>query len=125
MIAVMTGADPAAFFREMLGQWEAMTNQFGTELMKSGEFARTMQGATTASLKMQEAAKEAMGKALAAANMPCRDDVFDLARRLSAVEGRLERIEALLVKLAGPEAAAPAQPARPKPARTRKPPQKP
>lgn len=121
MIDPMTGADPAAFFREMLGQWEAMTNQFGSELMKSGEFARTMQGATSASLKVQEAAKDAMGKALAAANMPCREDVFDLARRLSTVEARLERIETLLAKLAGPEAAAPERP-RPKPARTRKPP---
>jgi hypothetical protein len=119
MIHVMSSVDPAAFFREMLGHWENMANQFGNELMKSGEFARTMHGATAAGLKAQEAAREAMGRALAAANMPSREEVFDLSARMKAVEDRLARIEALLSQIAGVPAAAPA---RPKPARTRKPP---
>jgi hypothetical protein len=119
---IMTTPDPGTFFREMLGQWEGVANQFGAELMKSGEFARTMQGATALSLKAQEGAREAMTRALAAANMPSREEVIDLGGRMSAVEARLERIEALLSALAG----APAVPKvdRPKPSRTKKPPKK-
>jgi hypothetical protein len=116
----MSAADPAAFFREMLGHWETMANQFGSELMKSGEFARTVHGATAASLKAQEAAKEAMSRALAAANMPSREEIFDLSARVRAMDERLFRIEAMLTELTG---ASPGGAKRgPKPARTRKPP---
>lgn len=119
MIHVMSSVDPAAFFREMLGHWETMANQFGNELMKSGEFARTMHGATAAGMKAQEAAREAMSRALAAANMPSREELFDVAARMTALEERLARIETLLTQIAGVPAASAA---RPKPARTRKPP---
>lgn len=115
----MSAADPAAFFREMLGQWETIANQFGNELMKSGEFARTMHGATTASLKAQEAAREVMTRVLAAANMPSREEVFDLAARMSSIEERLMRIEAMLTTI-GAQAPDSARRA-PKPKRTRKP----
>jgi hypothetical protein len=115
----MANSDPGAFFREMLGQWESVANQFGSELMKSGEFARTVQGATSAGLRAQEVAKEAMSRALAAANMPSREEMVMLGERMSAVEERLSRIESLLIKLAGQDAP---RPERPKPARTKKPP---
>lgn len=122
-MASPTPPDPAAFFRDMLGQWENAANEFGANLMKSGEFARTVQGATTISLKAQEAAHEAMSRALAAANMPSRGEVADIAARLQGVEERLARIEALLSALAGDRGtAAPAAPARPKPKRTKVPP---
>ena len=119
----MTSPDPGAFFREMLGQWESIVNQFGSELMKSGEFARTVQGATTAGLKAQAAAKEAMSRALAAANMPSREDMIDMAARMRGVEARLARIETLLEQLAGSTSSA-ASP-RPRPKRTKKPPKQP
>ena len=115
----MTTRDPGAFFREMLGQWEGIANQFGTELMKSGEFARTMHGATSASVKAQEVAKDAMGKALAAANIPSREEIVSLGERMILIEERLGRIESLLIKIAGQDAP---RPERPKPARTKKPP---
>ncbi len=115
----MTQRDPGAFFREMLGQWEGIANQFGTELMKSGEFARTMHGATSASVRAQEVAKDAMGKALAAANIPSREEITSIGERMGAIEERLSRIETLLIKLAGQE---PPRPDKVKPARTKKPP---
>lgn len=115
----MTAPDPGAFFREMLGQWEGIANQFGAEMMKSGEFARTVQGATSAGLRAKEAAKEAMSRALEAANMPSREDMIDMTARMRGVEARLERIETLLAKIAGQEAS---PPERPKPQRTKKPP---
>jgi len=123
MIAGMTTSDPGDFFRDMLGKWEGVANQFGAELMKSGEFAKTVQGAASAGMKAQSAAKEAMGRALAAANMPSREDLVDVTARMRGVEARLERIEALLTKLAG-EQAVPAS-ARPRPKRTKKPPKQP
>lgn len=121
MIRPMSKPDPGTFFREMLGQWEGIANQFGAEMMKSGEFARTMHGATTAGLKAKEAAKEAMSRALEAANMPSREDMIDMTARMRGIEARLDRIESLLAKIAGD-----AQPTsdRPKPKRTKKPPKK-
>lgn len=107
----MTKPDPGTFFREMLGQWEGIANQFGAELMKSG--------ASTAGLKARDAAKEAMSRALEAANMPSREDMTDMTARMRGIEARLERIETLLEKLAG--AAGPGGD-RPKPKRTKKPP---
>jgi hypothetical protein len=96
----MSKTDPAAFFREMLGQWEGIASQFSAEMAKSGDFAKTMQGAASAGLKAKEAAKEAMSRALEAANMPSREDMIDMTARLRGVEARLDRIEALLTQIA-------------------------
>jgi len=115
-----TTPDPAAFFREMLSQWEQMANQFGGQVMKSGEFSRVMQGANSATMTAQAAAHQVMDKALAAANMPSRSEVEDLSARVRRIEESVGRIEALLMAQAGI-----APPERPKPKRTRTPPGKP
>jgi hypothetical protein len=123
----MTGTgpvDPAAFFREMLGQWEAMANEFGGNMLKSGEAARVMHTANAAALKAREVSAEVMERALSAANMPSKADIVDLSARLSRVEESLERIEAMLrAGLAAQGVADPAAPVaappRPKPRRTR------
>ena len=78
-------SDPGKFFRDMLGQWETVTNQLGGELMKSGEFARALQGANSASMKAQSAMNQVMERALAAANLPSRADIEDLSARLRGV----------------------------------------
>lgn len=112
--------NPADFFRDMLGQWEKMANNFGNEAMKTEEFARGMQGASGAGMAMQGALREQMEKALAASNMPTRADVDALAARLDTIEGILARIEA---RLGGVDPAV-SSPPKPKPARTRKAPKK-
>ena len=112
-----TPPDPGAFFREMLGQWEQMANQFGGQVMKSDEFSRVMQGANSATMTAQAAAHQMMDKALAAANMPSRSEVEDLSARVRRIEEAVGRIEALLMAQAGI-----APPERPKPKRTRTPP---
>lgn len=104
--------DPAAFFREMLGQWENFTNQVGGEAMKSEAFARSMHGANAATMNAQAATHQFMDRALAAANMPSRTEFEDLSARLARIEETLGRIEAAV-------AAAPAGSAAPKPRRTR------
>lgn len=113
--------DPGAFFREMLSQWENLANDWGGKVMKSGEFARTVHGATGAATQAREAAQGAFARALSAANMPSKAEVEALGERLGAIEARLANIEGLLIKLAG----APPAPPRPQPRRTRKPPAKP
>lgn len=110
-----TPPDPAAMFRQMLGQWEQMANSFGNDTMRTEEFARTMQGASAATMTMQSAFRDAMEKGLATANLPTRTDVEALTARVAAMEGTLARIEA---RLAGD---APAAPAKPRPTRGRKP----
>lgn len=112
----MTSTDPAAFFREMLGEWEKMANKVGGDFARSDEFARAMHGAGAATMNTQEAVSAMMARALAAANMPSRAEIEDLSGRLARIEDQLGRIEELL-------GGKPDRPARPKPRRTRKPPQ--
>ncbi len=122
----MTGpglTDPAALFRDMLGQWEQMANEFGANMLKSGEFTRVMHGANAATMKVREASGEMMERARGAANMPSKADVADLSARLTRIEAVLGRMEAMLAAQSG-STAEPAA-ARVKPPRTRTPPPKP
>ena len=96
------GPDPATFFREMLGQWETIASEFGSGLLKSGEFARTVNNATAATAKARAMSSEVVSRALAAANMPSREEIGSLSERIQAVEDRLARIEALLTEGAAP-----------------------
>ncbi len=116
-------SDPAAMFREMLGQWESMANEFGANMLKSGEFTRVMHGANAASMKLKEARTDMMERALDAANMPTKSEVADISARLTQIEASVMRIEAMLEAQFGPPEGK-AAPARPKPSRTRKPPAK-
>ena len=108
--------DPAAFFRDMLGQWEQFTNKVGGDAMKSPEFAKTMQGANAANMQAQAQLQQFMERALTAANMPSKTEFAELSARIAKIEDAIARIEAAVV--------APTAPSRPKPARTRKPPAK-
>ena len=107
--------DPAAFFRDMLGQWEKAVNSFGGEAMKSEDFARSMGAATNATMNMQAGLQQVTERALAQANLPSRSDIEALAARTASVEAALARIEATL-------GSATPDPAKPRPTRGRKPP---
>jgi len=99
-----TPPDPAAFFRTMLGEWEKIANGVGGQVLKSADFARTMQGASGAALNAQEAMKGVMERALAAANMPSRSELEDLSARLARIEGALFRLEGKIDGLSAPAA---------------------
>jgi hypothetical protein len=114
-----TTNDPMAFFRQMVAQWEKVTNELGGKVASSSEFAQGIHGMTTASLTVQQAISEATGKALVAANMPTRDDLIAIGERLGAVEARLANIEAILSQSVSSVA-----PLSSGPKRTRKPPPK-
>lgn len=123
-----TPPDPAAFFRTMLGEWEKIANGVGGQVLKSTDFARTMQGASGAAMNAQEAMKGVMERALAAANMPSRTELEDLSARLARIEGALFRLEGKIDALgtSGPATSdapgAPAGSAGSRPSRNRKPP---
>ena len=73
-----------------------------------------MNAGTAAHVQAQGAMKDAMGKALAAANMPSRAEFEDLSARIARMEAQLARIEAAVT--AGSDTG------RPKPTRNRRPP---
>ena len=91
--------DPAAVFREFVTQWERNINTLANQVMGTESFSRLMQEGQRLQLAMQQATSEAMGRRLAAMNMPTRDDVIRLAEKLADVDRRLARIEASLDEL--------------------------
>ena len=107
-------ADPFAFFREALNQWEKSANALGTQILGSDKAVEMMHKGTAASLQAQNAMKDGMSKALSAANMPSKADIETLSARLGAVESSLARIETILT---GTAMVAKAE--APKPKRTR------
>jgi hypothetical protein len=106
--------DPMGMFRQMVDQWEKMTNEYGGKMMKTPEFAQGMQGVSAATLQIQTAVHEAMTKVLNVANMPSKDDFAALAERIGRIEAQLARIEAASVVTRPTDT--------PKPARTKQPP---
>ena len=109
--------DPFGLARGWMSQWEKLVNQHGTELLAKPEAAQAMQTMTGAAMQLQAASQEASAKVLAAANLPSRADFEALGARLGTIEAALARIEQSLRSVA-PDVT----PARPQPARTRKPP---
>lgn len=108
-------ADPFALFRNWVSEWEKLVNQHGAELLAKPEVAQAMQQVSSAKLQVQAASDAQMAKLLGAANLPSKADIEALGTRLAGVEATLVRIES---QLRNPQAASPA---KPKPARTRKP----
>jgi hypothetical protein len=96
--------DPADMFRELLGQWENIATEFGSGLLKSGEIARTVSSATAATSKARSIGGEVVTRALAAANLPGREELATLTNRVQSIEERLARIESLLTLPAEPKA---------------------
>jgi hypothetical protein len=111
--------DPAATFRELVTSWERNVNSLANQVMGTESFSRLMQEAQRMQLALQQATSEAMGRRLAAMNMPTREDIIRLAEKLSEVDRRLARIEASLEDDATLVRDEPERAGRP---RTRKPP---
>jgi len=88
--------DPAATFRELVTTWERNFNSLANQVMGTESFSRLMQEMQRMQLAVQHATSEAMGRRLAAMNMPTREDIIRLAEKLGEVERRLARIEASL-----------------------------
>jgi polyhydroxyalkanoic acid synthase PhaR subunit len=111
--------DPAAAFRELVTTWERNINSVANQVMGTESFSRLMQEMQRMQLAVQQATSEAMGRRLAAMNMPTREDVIRVAEKLADVERRLAHIEA---SLDGTAAAAPVDATTSSRPRTRQPP---
>ena len=112
-------SDPFAWWREWLVQSERQWNATLNEMMGSDQFAQSMGRWMELYLGVQKNVNETLGRALTGLNVPNRDDVAELGRRLAAIEERLARMETLIER--GTGAALPT-PERRRPPRTRKPP---
>jgi len=108
--------DPMAMFRDFVGQWEKLANDYGSQALQRPEAAQAMHSLAAAGLQMQNATHEAMAKFLAAANLPSKGDIAALSERMAGIEATLARIEAA----ASAPNAAPHN-AAPQPRRTRTP----
>ena len=115
----MTAKGPQDFmdaYRDMLGNWEKMANDFGAKFLQQKETAQAMNSLNSAKVAMQAQMKDGMLKALDAIQMPSKADIEDLGARIGAVEAAVARIETLLAGGGKPAATA-----APKPPRTRRP----
>lgn len=110
--------DFLGIWRSLLQQWETQANASLTEAASNEAFSREVNRLMSTNLKMQGAFNEALEKALAALNMPSRGEVARLAEQLSSIERKLD----ILLMKQGLDGAAPGAAVRPKPARTRRPP---
>jgi len=90
--------DPSAFFRELIGQFAAGGGAGGG---KPDDLARMVAGAAAATGSAQAAFKTMADRAMAAANIPGRGEIEELATRISRIEAALFRIEARLAELGG------------------------
>lgn len=118
-MAENTPPDFLQAYRDMLGTWEKMANDFGSKFVQQKETAQAMNGLATARVAVQAQMRDGMLKALDAIQMPSKADIEDLGARLGAIEAAVARIETQLAS--GSKSSAPAAPS---PARTRKPPAK-
>jgi len=94
--------DPAALWREMVGQWEKGVNALVTEYMGTGEFSREANRVMSASLRIQKGMQQVMGRYFDALNLPTKPDIDALGERLHAIEDELGRLNAAIERLAGP-----------------------
>ena len=111
--------DPFELWREWVTQSEHQMNKVLNDMMGTEQFARASGGWVEAMTMFQQTMNENAERYLQMTGVPSRSDVGELAERLTAVEERLQRIEALLAAAVGRrDAPSPA----PRPARTRRPP---
>ena len=115
--------DPAAIWRNMIGEMEKGFNAFANRAMESPEFSKVVNQAGGVSAGAQQQFGAMMEKYLLAMNVPSRAQMASMAERLQTIEGQLNEIKAILQKVHGNSVApAPGYPAAPRPPRTRRPP---
>lgn len=79
-------------YRQMLGQWEKIANDFGAEFLQQPEAARAMNSLNNAKVAMQAQMKDGMLKALDAIQMPSKADIEDIGARIGTIEAAVARI---------------------------------
>lgn len=85
-------------WRDLLRQWEDAGNSLGTDAMKSPEFSKFMNQATSSSTVLQRVFADLSAKYLAALNLPTKSDITAIAERLHAIEKRIEEMQLTMAK---------------------------
>jgi hypothetical protein len=123
-VAEPPGTDPFALWRDLVAQWEKGVNAAANRTMASDKFSASMNGGMALALKMQEAMRDGMATYLASVNVASRNDIAALGERIGQIEERLDRMTALLERVAaahdGTASSAPVP--APRPPRTKRPP---
>ena len=111
--------DLGDLWRDLLRQWEDAGNSLGTDLMKSPEFGKFMNQATSSSAALQRVFADLGARYLAALNLPTRSDITAITERLHAIEKRIEEMQ---LTMAEGQSREPAGRGFVKPTRNRQPP---
>ena len=111
--------DLGDLWRNLLRQWEDAGNSLGTDAMKSPEFGKFMNQATSSSAALQSVFADLSAKYLAALNLPTKSDIIAIAERLHAIEKRIEEMQ---LAMAEGQSRGPAGRGFVKPTRNRQPP---
>jgi hypothetical protein len=109
-------SDPADAIRSAIAKLEERVDEVATALMGTEEFAGAANAASNLQLRLKKGMSDHMARQLALFNMPSRQDIAAIGERLMGIDERLGRVEAVLSRMAPPDA-------RPRsgPPRTRKP----
>ena len=113
--------DPAAIWKNMIGEMEKGFNAFANQAMASPEFSKVVNQVGSVGAGAQKQLGDLMEKYLVSMNLPSRAQMVSMAERLQSIENQLNEIRALLHEVhnnAGAQGAA----AAPRPPRTRRPP---
>ena len=111
--------DLGNLWRDLLRQWEDAGNSLGTDAMKSPEFSKFMNQATSSSAALQRAFADLSARYLGALNLPTKADITAITERLHAIEKRIEEIQ---LTMADDQSRGPAGRGFVKPTRNRQPP---
>ena len=113
--------DPAAIWKNMIGEMEKGFNAFANQAMASPEFSKVVNQVGSVGAGAQKQLGDLMEKYLLTMNLPSRAQMVSMAERLQSIENQLNEIRALLHEVhnnAGAQGAG----AAPRPPRTRRPP---
>ena len=115
--------NPLDLWRQFITDSERQWNAFFKDVLGTDSFSTSMNAWVEASLTVQRMIADQLERFYTAFNIPSHSDLVDLGERMKSIEDSLislqDQVRALKPARAGKRAAA----ARPKPSRTRKPPQ--
>lgn len=119
--------NPVRLWREWFVKSEKAWSQAMTDMMGDERFSKGMGRYMQEALHTHRMFSESMAQYLANLNLPSRQDILDLSDRMGQVEDALAAVQVelreLRTRIAQGVSAAPAASERPKPVRTKRPPE--
>lgn len=110
--------NPMAEWQKLITKWELQVNDLSRQISEREEFSAMMNETNKMSLVAQKQFSEYMDKMLKTLHVPSVSKIEEINDRLDRIEESIDRLAQQLSHIGG---GAPAKPATPAPARTRKP----